>query len=174
MGLRNYLVEGVSGAGKTSVCEELLRRGFHAVHGDRVLAHQGGPGTGEPTPGLVHDHHVWDLDAVRALVADRSVPVTFLCGGSRNHARFLPLLDGVFVLQVDRDTLLRRLSTRTDEFGGRPAERDLVLRLHATGEDLPPGGVPIDATAPVSEVVDEVLRHVAARPAQPRPRRDPA
>lgn len=41
VGVRNYLVEGVSGTGKTSVCEELNRRGYHAIHGDRELAYQG-------------------------------------------------------------------------------------------------------------------------------------
>ncbi|WP_245963538.1 AAA family ATPase [Terracoccus luteus] len=34
MGVRNYLVEGVSCSGKTSVCRELQRRGIHAVNGD--------------------------------------------------------------------------------------------------------------------------------------------
>ncbi|WP_244364379.1 AAA family ATPase [Paenibacillus cellulositrophicus] len=35
MGIRNYLIEGVSGTGKTSVCKELQRRGYHAIHGDQ-------------------------------------------------------------------------------------------------------------------------------------------
>jgi broad-specificity NMP kinase len=37
MGKRNYLIEGVSGTGKTSVAEELQRRGHHVIHGDREL-----------------------------------------------------------------------------------------------------------------------------------------
>jgi len=32
MGVRNYLIEGVSGVGKTSVCKELQRRGYHAIN----------------------------------------------------------------------------------------------------------------------------------------------
>lgn len=47
VGVRNYLIEGVSGAGKTSVAEELERRGYEVVHGDRVLARHGDPMTGE-------------------------------------------------------------------------------------------------------------------------------
>ena len=35
MGKRNYLIEGVSGTGKTSVCQELRRRGYVAINGDR-------------------------------------------------------------------------------------------------------------------------------------------
>src|SRR4051794_36145177 len=34
MGVRNYLTEGVSGAGKTSVCKELQRRAYQAINGD--------------------------------------------------------------------------------------------------------------------------------------------
>ena len=78
MGRRNYLIEGLSGTGKTSVCDELQRRGYHAIHGDRELAYQGDPETGEPRDGSAHEHHIWNVDEVRALVADGSKPVTFL------------------------------------------------------------------------------------------------
>ncbi len=158
MGVRNYLVEGVSGTGKTSVCHELRRRGHHAVNGDTELAYQGDPATGAPTDTASHDHHLWDLDRVRMLVADQRHPVTFLCGGSRNSGDVVPLVDAVFVLTVDRATLEQRLAGRpADEFGGTPEQRDLVLRLHATGEDVPPG-TPVDATAPLTAVVDTLLR----------------
>lgn len=161
MGERNYLVEGVSGTGKTSVCRELQRRGHHAVNGDTDLAYQGDPETGRPLDTAVHEHHIWDVDRVRAIVADHSEPATFFCGGSRNFARFVDLFDEVFVLEVDLDTLLRRLGERgDDEWGGRPSERDLVVRLHATHEDVPAGGVAIDATQPLTAVVDEILRRV--------------
>ena len=47
MGIRNYLIEGLSGTGKTSVCNELQRRGYHAIHGGDELAYQGDPETGD-------------------------------------------------------------------------------------------------------------------------------
>jgi hypothetical protein len=159
MGLRNYLIEGVSGTGKTSVCNELRQRGFHAINGDRELAYQGDPETGRPTDGLVHEHHIWHVDKVKALIANQDVPVTFFCGGSRNFSKFIDLFDGVFVLEVDLDTLLRRLEKRPeDEWGGKQSERDLVVRLHQTKEDTPKNGIIIDATAPLARVVDEILR----------------
>lgn len=161
MGVRNYLVEGVSGTGKTSVCRELQRRGHHAVNGDTDLAYQGDPETGAPIDSAVHEHHIWDVDRVRALTADDREPVTFFCGGSRNFAKFIDLFDGVFVLDVDLETLHRRLDQRPpDEWGSQPSERALVVRLHATREDVPGAGVVIDATQPLEDVVDEILRHV--------------
>lgn len=157
MGRRNYLVEGVSGTGKTSVCEELQRRGYHAIHGDRELAYQGDPATGAAVEGRTHDHHLWQVEKVRALVANQDEAETFFCGGSRNFSNFIGLFDGVFVLEVDLDTLKRRLDERTeDEWGGRQAERELIERLHQSGEDTP-DGIVIDATAPAARVVDEIL-----------------
>ena len=158
MGRRNFLVEGVSCTGKTSVCKELQQRGYDVVDGDIDLAYQGDPETGAPTPGRTHEHHIWRVEAVEALIANRDQSVTFFCGGSRNFGSFIHLFDGVFVLDVDRDTLLRRLDERPDdEFGARPAERELILRLHRTREDTP-SGMLVDATQPLTRVVDEILR----------------
>jgi broad-specificity NMP kinase len=113
MGIRNYLIEGVSGTGKTSVCNELRRRGYHSINGDRELAYQGDPRTGKPLDGFAHEHHIWNVDRVRTLVADKSHAASFFCGGSRNFASFIDLFDGVFVLEVDLDTLNQRLAERS-------------------------------------------------------------
>lgn len=163
MGIKNYLIEGVSGTGKTSVCHELRRRGFQAINGDTDLAYQGDPETGEPTDVPSHWHHIWPVHRVRALVADRSECFTFFCGGSRNFSKFQDLFDGVFVLEADLETLNRRLDQRPqDEFGAQQPERDLILRLHRTKEDTPENAILIDATEPLADVVDEVLRQARA------------
>jgi hypothetical protein len=165
MGVRNYLIEGVSGTGKTSVCRELQRRGYHTINGDRELAYQGDPKTGKPMHGISHEHHIWRVDKVEALVADQDEPVTFFCGGSRNFSAFIHLFDGVFVLDVDAGTLNLRLNERPeDEWGGRgrSKERELILGLHQTKEDVPKDGTVIDATAPLARVVDEILRQCGA------------
>ena len=117
--MRNYLVEGVSGTGKTSVCRELRQRGHHVVDGDRELAYQGDPKTGEALDTADHEHHIWDVGRVHALVADQRPP---------------------------------------GEWGSKPAERDLVVRLHRTKEDIPSAGTAIDATRPLAVVVDDILR----------------
>ena len=179
MGVRNYLIEGVSGAGKTAVCRELRRRGFQAINGDRELAYQGDPATGRPVDGLdiddnervrfISEHHVWNVDRVKALVADQSKPMTFFCGGSRNFPVFIDLFDGVFVLDIDVETLMRRLDERPeDEWGGkgRLEERELILRLHRTKAEVPNGTI-VDATKPIERVVDEILRRCGAEPPRP-------
>jgi hypothetical protein len=182
MGVRNFLIEGRSGSGKTTMCDELLRRGYHAIHGDRVLAYWGDPETGEPDPpgeipnGSGHSSNcdcmaclawldkrwLWDLDQVRSLLADHDEPVTFFCGGSRNFSKIIDLFDGVFVLDVDLDTLLHRLERRPEgEFGAKQSERDFTARLYRTTEGIPRDGIVINTSRPVEEVVDEIIRHTA-------------
>jgi hypothetical protein len=115
--------------------------------------------------GFAHEHHIWHVDKVRALVANQDEAVTFFCGGSRNFSKFIDLFDGVFVLEVDLDTLNRRLDERPDDEwdGGKPMERELIARLHQTKEDIPKNGIVIDATAPIAHVVDEIVRQSPPR-----------
>ncbi|MCC6612345.1 MAG: nucleoside kinase [Anaerolineae bacterium] len=175
MGKRNYLVEGVSGTGKTSVCQELCRRGYAAIHGDRELRYQGDPTVGEKSEDvgqrfptvlsaeISHAQNIWDVEKVRRLAANQDDDATFFCGGSRNFNQFLDLFDEVFILDVDVETLNQRLDSRADDdWGKRKSERELILRLHATKEDIPSSGIVIDATQPLVSVVDEILSHVLA------------
>ena len=161
MGVRNYLIEGVSGAGKTAVCTELQRRGYQAIHGDRELVYRGDPETGLPTATWMSEHQIWDVEKVQAFVANQKEAVTFFCGSSRNFAKFIDLFDGVFVLEVDLDTMNRRIDERValdpTDFGGKPEERELIARLYATKEDVPKNAMSIDATAPIARVVDDIL-----------------
>ncbi len=159
MGVRNYLIEGVSCTGKTTICNELQRRGYHAVHGDRVLAYQGDPETGKRTNTAKHENHIWDVDKVNALVTNQEEEITFFCGGSRNFSKFIDLFDKVFVLEIDIATLNRRLEERPeDEFGSEETEQELIRRMHETKEDIPKNGIIIDSTASIDHVVGEIVR----------------
>jgi broad-specificity NMP kinase len=138
MAKRNYLVEGVSGTGKSSVCDELRRRGYKVINGDRELAYQGDPETEKRTEAYGHEYHIWDVDKVREIAAKKEDEVTFFCGGFRNFDKVIDLFDKVFVLDLDTETLKQRLDSRTvDDWGGTKKEKELILRLHATKEDIP-------------------------------------
>ena len=173
MGIKNYLIDGVSGTGKTTVAEELERRGYHVLHGDRELKYRGDPNTGNPVEEPVHEsaaakvlwrqkHQLWDVEKVKSVITDDSHAVSFFCGGCRNFSSFIDLLNGVFILEVENiEELFRRMDERVardpTDFGGKPEEKELVARTHATKEDIPQSGFIIDATAPLGRVVDEIL-----------------
>lgn len=163
MGVKNYLIDGVSCAGKTTVCAELQRRGYHAIHGDETLAFWGDLQTGTPVDGGADAQRtwLWDVAQVRALVADHTHAATFFCGGARNAPRFIGLFDAVFVLEIDGNTLNLRLAARpAHAWGGTAAEGEAFARFqHATNVGLPEHAIRIDATAPLARVVDTILEH---------------
>ena len=109
MGKRNYLIEGVSGTGKTSACHELRRRGYAALNSDRDLRQHTIQRLARgsitfSSPEIRHANNLWDVEKVRRLAANQDDEVTFFCGGSRNFNQFIDLFDEVFVLDVDTDS----------------------------------------------------------------------
>jgi gluconate kinase len=158
---RNYLVEGLSGAGKSSVYEELIRRGYKAISTDRAWKVPADADTGLEVRPM---RWVWDEQrAVNEL--ERPEPeVLFVCGSSSNRDDFLPYFTKVFNLRIDDDTMRRRLEERTNnDFGKQPEELELMLTLNRS-EERPAGAIDVDATQPLEQVVAELLRLADCRP----------
>ena len=146
MAQRNYLVEGLSGAGKSSVYEELIRRGYKAISTDRAWKSRD------------HENATWDRERAVGELGSAEPEVLFVCGSSRNRDQFLPYFTEVFNLRIDDDTMRRRLLERTNNgYGKQPEELELMLRLNRSDE-RPAGAIDVDATRPLDQVVDEVLR----------------
>jgi hypothetical protein len=163
MAKRNYLVEGLSGAGKSSVYEELIGRGYKAITTDRAWKSRAGPNTGLRSP-PIHQSSMWEERKALSELERSEPEVLFVCGSGGNRDRFLPYFTKVFNLCIDDDTMRRRLRERTNnDFGKQPEEFELMLRLNRNGEK-PPGAIDVDATQPLDQVVDEVLRLADCRP----------
>jgi hypothetical protein len=157
MAKRNYLVEGLSGAGKSSVYEELIRRGYKAITTDRAWKYHAAPDAGLPG-GLRHHDSMWDQQKAVSELESPEPDVLFVCGSSRNRDLFLPYFTKIFNLRLDDDTMRRRLQERTNnDFGKQPDELELMLTLNRSDEK-PTGAIDVDATQPLHQVVDELLR----------------
>ena len=144
MAQRNYWVDGLSGTGKSSVYEELVRRGYLAVSTDRAWSH--------------HETRRWVEERAIAELESDEPDVLFVCGGNRDPDRFLAYFTKVFNLRVDDATLLARLGRRTEADWALGQEGvDLALALNRQDERTP-GAIDVDATRPLQEVVDDVLR----------------
>jgi hypothetical protein len=155
---RNYLVEGLSGTGKSSVYEELVRRGYAAISTDRARAFHADPDTGLPGGPLDHDNFMWDEQRALSELESPEPDVLFACGSSRNRDSFLPYFTRIFNLRIDDETMRRRLQGRTDDdwpLGDDGVE--LMLELNRRDEG-PAGAIEVDATRPLNQVVDELLR----------------
>jgi hypothetical protein len=163
MAERNYLVEGLSGAGKSSVYEELIRRGYKAISTDRAWKYRAEPDTGS----------MWDQQKAVSELESPEPEVLFVCGSSRNRDCFLPYFTEIFNLRIDDETMRRRLQERTNnEFGKQPEEVELMLRLNRSDEK-PAGAIDVDATQPLDHVVDELLRLANCKNVMSDPRLPP-
>jgi hypothetical protein len=167
MAKRNYLVEGLSGVGKSSVYEELIRRGYTAISTDRAWAYFADPHTGLPGGPMRHDTWMWDRQKAVSALESPEPEVLFVCGSSRNRDHFLPYFTKIFNLRIDDDTMRRRIQERTaDDWELGPEAMyvealtrmiELMLELNHS-DDKPAGAIDLDATQPLNQVVDELLR----------------
>ena len=158
MAKRNYLVEGLSGTGKSAVYEELIRRGYKAVSTDRAWFYHADPGTGLRGGPARHDNWVWDQEKAVRELARPEPEMLFVCGSGRNRDQFLRYFAKVFNLRIDDDTMRHRLQERTDDdWPLGQAGVELMLELNRSDEK-PTGAIDVDATQPLHQVVDELLR----------------
>lgn len=144
------LLTGMSGTGKTTVINELRRRGFTAIDMDE-------PGWS------VRDaagNQLWCEQRLRnTLDATHAGPV-FVSGCAENQVKFYPRFSHIVLMSAPADVIRERLLTRTNNrYGKQPEELAEVLdhlawvgpllRRSATHE--------IVTTMPVNEVVESVL-----------------
>ena len=102
------------------------------------------------------------MSKVREIGINQEDEVAFFCGGSRNFHKFIDLFDKVFVLDVDTETIKKRLESRkADDWGGNDAQKKFTLQLHASNKAIIPDGININTSRPLDEVVEAILDYVS-------------
>ncbi len=158
-----YLIEGASGTGKTTVCQELQKRGYRAVEADEDIAHYADPKTGLPTDEHIQDNWIWNKEKFTKATEQGSGAPVFICGGAMNQNEFEHHFTKIFTLHVDDETLKHRLLTRTNNpFGKHPDElaRQLEWNNKIAQHATQSGTVLIDTARSVNEVVDAILNNL--------------
>lgn len=163
-------VTGNSGTGKSTVCGVLRARGYVALDADedgfsRWIDRAKGEVVMDPpypVPEGWLDRYGWAIvrERVETLVEESRFRIAFLCGSAENEAEVRDLFDVIVCLVINEDTLRHRLATRTtNPFGQHPEELAAALewnpRMRAIYERR--GATIIDASKPVTEVVDSVI-----------------
>ncbi len=157
-----YLIEGLSGTGKTSVSEELTRRGYNAIDADEIIGFFGDPRTGLPMQDETKREWLWDKEKFKD-IKEKNKDIIFICGGAMNQEDFTSHFSKVFTLQVDDETLKSRLQNRTNnDYGKNPEElsKQLDWNKGVASWSKQRGTVLIDATQSLTTIVDEILKNI--------------
>jgi dephospho-CoA kinase len=152
--VKRVLLTGMSGTGKSSVVRALAARGYKAVDTD--------DGWSEPLP---DGRQQWREDAIDRLLDTEDADVLFVAGCEENQARFHPRFDHIVLLSAPVETLLERVATRTGNPYGKSS--DELSRILDDLENVEPllrrvADHEIRTTAPLDEIVEDVLRLVDA------------
>ncbi|MBP6942951.1 MAG: AAA family ATPase [Candidatus Buchananbacteria bacterium] len=158
--MKIFLIEGISGTGKTTICEELKSRGYQAIEADEEIAQYLDPKTGQPTTEMIPTNWLWNQEKFDRIIEQSADAPIFICGDAMNKEAFKDYFEKIFTLYIDDETLTHRLATRTNNnFGKHPDELALQIEWnqHQRQWSKERGTVLVDATRPVSEVVDEIV-----------------
>ncbi|HSH55499.1 MAG TPA: AAA family ATPase [Candidatus Limnocylindrales bacterium] len=167
---------GVSGSGKSTILQELQKRGFEA-HGvdEEGLADWIDRLTGAVVPfphddpnQNIHDwyeKHRWvsSIEQTTKLkkLANASGKTIFLAGMAEEEDKVRHLCDKVIYLAVDADTLRQRILNRVDnDFGKTPEEMEIIIGWLRDNDNKyrNSGAIVVDASSSVEEVVENVIR----------------
>lgn len=143
--MTRVLLTGMSGVGKTTVLEELRRRGHLTVDTDY--------------DGWQLPDGTWDEPRMDELLADRSDVV--VSGTVENQARFYDRFDEVVLLSAPLRVLIDRVRLRTNNpYGGSAEQQAEIGHFTRTVEPLLRKGatVELDGRRPVSELADTIER----------------
>ncbi|WP_371404712.1 AAA family ATPase [Kribbella sp. NBC_00662] len=139
--MARVLVTGMSGVGKTTVLEELRRRGYVTVDTDY--------------DGWVLADGRWDEPRMDRLLDEHADVV--VSGTVENQGRFYARFEQVVLMSAPVDVLIERVSRRTNNPYGRTAEQQAEIAEYVeTVEPLLRQGatVELDGRKPVDELAD--------------------
>jgi dephospho-CoA kinase len=172
--MKRVLLTGMSGTGKSTVIRELTARGYMAIDADDDgWSHWVDMRTGLPVPAPAEGEYGWDKldwvwheERISRLLEREAGKVLFLAGTAINQGKFHAQFDHILLLSAPVAVIVERLARRRNNpYGSTPRALARVLEHLETVEPLlrRAAGHEIDTSAPLEEIVAEVLRIVQGK-----------
>jgi len=162
-------ITGSPGSGKSSVKEELVIRGYASYGGgeDGFAAFYNND-TGKRIDNWVtaeqrtpewRNKHTWKLipEKITQLKSEAKHKPIFLCAIAKNEVEFWDLFDKFIVLDIDEDTMQKRLATRTNNDVGKAESELKELLADRKLKQYPQNAIHIDASRSLNEVVKDII-----------------
>jgi dephospho-CoA kinase len=153
--MKRILITGMSGTGKSSVIEELNRRGYPArdLDSDEWCEWK--------TDVDGNPERLWREDKVQALLEKEFDKPLFVSGCESNQGKFYPQFDYVVLLSASLEVLLERVSKRTNNpYGKRDEERKEIIHNTEVIEPLLRSGCDLEINTShfnIQQVADELI-----------------
>ena len=169
--MKNYLITGVAGTGKSTLAKELRRRGYAAYDTEEGFSYYVDKRTGErcaypkePSPEWYENHErVFDEQVLMNLLKKHADEPLFIASITANQSKYYPKFDKIFLLTAPDDLITHRLGTRTNNYFGRhPLDLQRVIGRHQQFDDelKAIGAKVIDSTVPIEQVADKILADI--------------
>ncbi len=168
---KSILITGVTGTGKSAICDELNKLGYKAfsiedIDGLFTMVHKK---TGKPFKNYDNDNFekvkqadwICDKKKLQRLMNKNSDGIVFYCGTASNLDDLRPLFDKMFLLKASQKILRERLSTRTSNDFGRTSEvQKWVFSWKTWWENhmKEKGVIVIDASRSLREIAENIIR----------------
>lgn len=170
--MKNYLITGVAGTGKSTLAKELRRRGYAAYDTEEGFSYYIDKQTGErcaypaqPSQEWYDRHErVFDEQILMNLLKKHASEPLFICSITANQSKYYSQFDKLFLLTAPDDIITHRLGTRTNNyFGKHPLDLARVIGRHQQFDDelRALGAVPVDSTRPITAVADDIVADIS-------------
>lgn len=162
------MITGVAGTGKSTISEELNKRGIYSIDFSDVpgLCFWQDVNTGEKVDYVPINDPGWfntkdrfcDKDKLKEIVSEKEdIVVTGVASG--NQADLFELFDKVLLLQCNSETFVERMINRDKVYGKTKTERDDIVEWQKTfdPEMIQAGAIPVSTEGAIEETIEKVI-----------------
>jgi len=169
---KKYFITGISGTGKTTIANELNKKGLYSIDADywefglcswknKETKQKAHFEYGIGREFLKNNAWYCDVEKLKKLMDVNNDVV--VVGLLENQNEFLNLFDKIFLLKCSEKTFFERIDNRTtNSFGKDPSEKEHILNFYKDFEEdlINRGAIIINCEKSINNVVDEILKNI--------------